>query len=31
MPDAWVRQASAPSIIAMRSSSICTLGFCVRE
>jgi hypothetical protein len=31
MPDAWVRQASAPSSNAIRSSSICTVGFCRRE
>ncbi len=31
MPLAWVRQASAPSSRAMRSSSICTEGFWVRE
>ena len=31
MPDAIVRHASAPSSSAMRSSSICTVGFCSRE
>ena len=31
MPLAWARQASAPSISAIRSSSICTLGVWVRE
>jgi len=31
MPVAIVRHASAPSSSAMRSSSICTVGFCSRE
>jgi hypothetical protein len=31
MPVAWTRQASAPSIAAMRSSSMATVGFCSRE
>ena len=31
IPLAWTRQASAPSIEAMRSSSMATVGFCSRE
>src|SRR3546814_7904681 len=31
MPVAWVRHASAPSMSAMRSSSIATVGFCRRR
>src|SRR5688572_32719766 len=31
MPLAWTRHASAPSIAAIRSSSIATVGFCSRS